>query len=265
MNKEKVEITGVNETMFVPLYARALESKKPNHAFYDETAVRTIDSLDYDFEKHGKNKMNMWGCAARTIIFDDEVEAYIEAHPECSVVNIACGLDDRFSRVDNGKIEWYNIDFEVVMEIRRKIITPCERVTEISGSALDFSWIDKIKNKKNVLVIAEGFLMYLDESEAKQLFDKIAESFENVELIIELMTSWMVKNQKMHDTTKLTNSVFKWGVEETKDFEKLCPAYRFAGERNFTDVMKRFSPLFISIISPVLRKKNNRMGKFIKL
>lgn len=66
MTKVKVNLHGVNETMMVPLYARVLESKKKKPAFYDQVAVRTIDSLDYDFEKHG-NKINM--CVLRARLF----------------------------------------------------------------------------------------------------------------------------------------------------------------------------------------------------
>ena len=265
MEKKKITMTGVNETLFVPLYARALESRKPNHAFYDATAVKVIDSLDYNFEKHGKNKMNMWGCAARTIIYDEECNKFINANPDCTVINIACGLDDRFRRVDNGKIRWYNIDFQNVIELREELIEKNERVTDISCSALDFSWVDKIENKENVLVIAEGFLMYLTEAETKELFTEISRRFKNVTLLIELMTKWMVDNQKLHDTTKNTNVTFKFGVEKTSDFCKMCPMYKMTGEYNFTDKMKVFAPVFITLISPVLRKKNNRLGVFKKL
>lgn len=264
MLKEKINLSGVNETMLVPVYARALESKKKKPAFYDETAVRVIDSLDYEFQKHGKSKMNMWGCAARTMILDREAAAYIGAHPDCSVINMACGLDGRFSRVDNGILEWYNIDFEDVMEIRKKIIPANARVLEISSSVLDFAWIEKIKNKKHVLVIAEGFLMYLKEEEVQNLFEKISVSFKHSTLLLELMSKWMVKNQKVHDTIKLTTAVFLWGVEATEEFARLCPMYKMSGEFNLTDTMKHFSPIFISLIAPMLRSRNNRIGCFEK-
>ena len=61
MEKEKITLSGVNETLFVPLYARALESRKPDHLFYDATAIRVMDALDYDFAGHCKSRMNMWG------------------------------------------------------------------------------------------------------------------------------------------------------------------------------------------------------------
>lgn len=79
MEKEKITLTGVHETLFVPLYARALESKKQDHIFYDETAIRVVESLDYDFTKHGQSKINIWGCVARTLLFDQQLAAHIKA------------------------------------------------------------------------------------------------------------------------------------------------------------------------------------------
>jgi len=264
---ESIDLSGVSETLLVPVYARAIESKKDNPAFVDETALKVIDNMNYEFKKkfeNTQNKMNMWGCSARTIIFDRETKKFIENNPDCSVINLASGLDDRFTRVDNGQIKWYNIDFEEVINLRKQLIPENDRVINIASSALDFSWIDLIENKNEVLVIAEGFLMYLDENEVKNLFNKIYESFNNVQLQLELMSNWMVNNQKVHATSRQMDVEFKWGLEESEDFEKLC-SYKMLDEYNFTDEMKRFSPIFIRIISPFLRKRNNRMAKFDKI
>lgn len=266
--KEKIDLTAVSETMLVPLYARAIESKKENPEFIDKTALKVMDNLDYDFKKRFKtstNKMNFWGCSARTVILDKQTKEYINNNPQSSIINLACGLDDRFSRVDNGKIMWYNIDFKEIIDLREKLIDEHERVTNIASSALDFEWINKIENKENVLIIAEGFLMYLEEKEVQELFNQITENFKNVELLIELMSKWMVKNQKAHDTVRTTGAEFKWGIKESKDFEKMCPNYKLIAEYNLTDKMKDYSPIFIRIIAPLLRKRNNRITKFRKI
>lgn len=265
---EKINLTGVNETMLVPLYARAIESQKDKPEFIDKTAIKVMDNIDYNFKKRFKtstNKMNFWGCSARTVILDQETKKYITQNPHATIINLACGLDDRFTRVDNGQIKWYNIDFENIINLREKLIDQHERVTNIASSALDYQWINQIENKENILIIAEGFLMYLNENEVKDLFSEISKNFENVELLIELMSKWMVKNQKVHDTVRTTGATFKWGINESKDFEKICPQYKILTDYNLTDKMKKYSPIFIRIISPFLRKRNNRIAKFKKI
>lgn len=266
--KEKIDLSAVSETMLVPLYARAIESKKENPEFIDQTAIKVMESLDYNFKKRFKtstNKMNFWGCSARTVILDNLTKEYIKENPDATIINIACGLDDRFSRVDNGQIIWYNLDFEDIIDLREKLIEKNDRIINIASSALDFTWMDKIENNENVLVIAEGFLMYLDEKEVEELFNQISQKFKNVKLLIELMSNWMVKNQKAHDTVRTTGAVFKWGINESKDFEKLCPSYELLSEYNLTDLMKKYSPIFIRLISPVLRSRNNRIALFEKI
>ena len=54
--KEKVNVTGVPETMVQTLYARAKETKKQNAKIKDEIAVELVEKLDYDFSKADKDK-----------------------------------------------------------------------------------------------------------------------------------------------------------------------------------------------------------------
>ena len=261
--KDKITLEGVEETMFVPLIARAIESKRKNPAFVDEVAVRVMEELNYDFSKH-RAKMNIWGCATRTVLFDNEARKFIEANPACTVINIASGLDNRFSRVDNGQIQWYNIDLDNIINLRKEIFVDHERITDIACSALDYAWIEKIKERDNVLIIAEGIVMYFTEDEVIQLFTEIAKSFSKVTALVEIMSTNMVKNQNMHETTKTTSARFVWGLPKVSDFEKLCGTYSYVREYNFTDGMKHYSPIFITLISPILRKFNNSIGVFVK-
>lgn len=264
MEKKNIKLQGVMETMLVPVVARAIESKRKKPNFYDKYALEVLDKINYDFTKHS-SKMSIWGIASRTIIIDREVKKFLEQNPKCTVINIACGLDARFYRVDNGKIMWYNIDFPEVMDIRKEIFPVSERVTNIASSVLDFSWIDKVEDKTNILIIAEGILMYFTEEEVALLFEKIYNNFTNVYVICELMTEWMVKNQKLHETIKKTTAIFRWGIKETLDFMKICPNYKMLGDYNLTYGMREYSPIFITLIFRFLKRTNNRIGVFIKI
>ena len=53
--KEKVNVTGVPETMVQTLYARAKETRKKNAKINDEIAVELVKKLDYDFSKADKD------------------------------------------------------------------------------------------------------------------------------------------------------------------------------------------------------------------
>lgn len=48
--KEKVNVTGVPETMIQTLYARAKESGKKDAKIKDDMAMEIVSKLDYDFQ-----------------------------------------------------------------------------------------------------------------------------------------------------------------------------------------------------------------------
>ena len=73
--KEKVNVTGVPETMVQTLYARAKETKKQNAKIKDEIAVELVEKLDYNFSKADKDKAMNYGVIARTIVLDRMVRA----------------------------------------------------------------------------------------------------------------------------------------------------------------------------------------------
>ena len=82
--KEKVNVTGVPETMVQTLYARAKETKKKNAKINDEIAVELVKKLDYDFSKADKDKAMSCGVIARTIVLDRMVRQYLEKHEKYS-------------------------------------------------------------------------------------------------------------------------------------------------------------------------------------
>lgn len=84
------------------------------------------------------------GVIARTIVFDELVKDFINKNPDCTVVNIACGLDTRFYRMDNGRIIWYNVDLPETIEVRDAIYQESGRVSTIGISATDPDWADKV-------------------------------------------------------------------------------------------------------------------------
>lgn len=52
--KYKIEKNTVQETLILPLYARKVCSELYPNLYRDETAVRLIDEIDYDFQRRRK-------------------------------------------------------------------------------------------------------------------------------------------------------------------------------------------------------------------
>ena len=74
--KYKIEKNTVQETLIIPLYARKVCSELYPNLYRDETAVRLIDEIDYDFSEAEKNSRGLmqrfghwrWPCGRMTLL-----------------------------------------------------------------------------------------------------------------------------------------------------------------------------------------------------
>ena len=95
--KYRIEKNTVQETLVIPLYGRKMCSQLYPNLFQDETAVRLMDSIDYDFsvlEAKSKSTMQRFGFLEAAMRQSDlawEVRDYLKAHPQAAVVNLGCG------------------------------------------------------------------------------------------------------------------------------------------------------------------------------
>ena len=78
----------VAETLLIPLYMRAKESRRDNPVLYDKAAERLADSLEYDYSQFDGAKLSEVGCVVRGWYFDRAVRRFIEAHSRPVVVNV---------------------------------------------------------------------------------------------------------------------------------------------------------------------------------
>lgn len=260
-----ISLSGVQETMLIPLAIKASETRRPNARIQDLKAVEIIEQLGLDVSKYDKF-MSHEGVVARTILFDTVMKHYIARYPQSVCISIGCGFDSRFSRVDNGAIIWYDLDFPDVIAARKRFFPQQDRVHLIAKSALDPTWPQAVAKQDKTVILIEGMLMYLKEEEVKQLFQIIKANFNDVIVLAELMPPFSAKGSKYHDTVKKTNASFQWGIKSGKEVEKLCAGLQLIDEKSFNCEMKKHSfrgKLFAAI--PGIRNLNNRLAVFTLL
>lgn len=247
-------LTGVPETLLIPLWARAAETKEPNPIIRDEKAVEIALQIDYDFSKFNGSWMSQTGVAVRTEILDRETEKFIRGHPEAVIVNIGCGLDTRYPRMDNGRILWCDLDLPEPIRIRKHFFQETRRYRMIGKSVFDYSWIEDVgkagesesqepqapkapqgPRAEDVLFLAEGVLMYFSEQQIIELMDTLIKQFPGAHMLFEMFPRMLVKNSDKHETLKKTDARVQWGLRNGKDAEKLNPQIRFLEEWNFFD------------------------------
>jgi len=256
----RLQLGDVEETALIPLAVRASESKRENARIYDGKAVEIIDELKIDTKSY--DKLLTHECVvARTILFDNAAKHYIQRFPEAVCLNLGCGLDDRFSRVDNGKISWYNIDLPDSIEVRKKVFAESDREHMHGCSILDGGWTSDIKKEQPVIVVAEGLFMYFSKDQISYILRTLTESFPHGILLAELMRQKVMK-EKMHDTVKHTNAKFNWGIDKTgRELLELNSKIKFVKEISFSSQMKK-DGMTSKILGTIMGNLNNRLSIF---
>ena len=72
---EKITLSGMPGTMLQPLYARVKESQT-HGAIHDDTAVRLVQQLDYNFDLASKDAAMHNGVIARALVLDKLVSTW---------------------------------------------------------------------------------------------------------------------------------------------------------------------------------------------
>lgn len=224
-NNNKIKLGSVQKTLLLPLWGRAIETQKPQPLLVDNKAVSIINSIPYDFTVIAENvhPLSRISWVARSIFFDKKIKEFIDVFPEATIVNIGCGLDTTFDRVDNGKIHWYDLDLPDTIELRKKYISESERCHFISNSVHETGWYKAIDKENKVMFLIAGVLYYFDESEIKRLFKDFHTNVPGLEIVFDYAS---VRGIKVSNRVVLkkggmdASASLKWGIDDIMEIEK---------------------------------------------
>jgi O-methyltransferase involved in polyketide biosynthesis len=262
------KLTDVPETLLIPLWARAYETALPNPIIRDEKAIEMVSRIDYDFSKFEKVWMSQVGVAIRTEILDEAARTFIAAHPGALVVNLGAGLCTRFSRVDNGRITWYELDLPEVVALRHKFFAETNHHRLLTGSVADFNWMEQIPRNENqpLLLIGEGLFMYFEEPEVKRIFVELATRFPGAEMLFEILGPFVVGRSKHHDAVSKMDErpEFRWGISSGATCAEWDPRIQFVQEWSYIDRHReRFR--FLRWVADIPWFRKQMMSKIVHL
>ena len=89
-DKHQVRLGAVQQTLFIPLAARAIQTQKKHPLLRDPKAVEMVRSIDYDAAKYGRGAGG-WATVLRTAIIGFWVRSFLAAHPAGTAVEIGTG------------------------------------------------------------------------------------------------------------------------------------------------------------------------------
>jgi O-methyltransferase involved in polyketide biosynthesis len=174
-----VELVGVQKTLSPVLKAKALDNRLPAPILGDSYAEQVMRRLDPDYDK-GRFGTSQLGLVAvvRAKAHDDWARSFLADHRDAVVLNLGCGLDARVYRIDPpATVDWYDLDYPAVIELRQQFLPLREHCTLIRSNVTDLGWLDRIPRGRPVLVIAEGLVPYLTETDVRRMPTSIVDAF----------------------------------------------------------------------------------------
>lgn len=215
-------LSNLEKTLLYPLYSRSVDAKQENSILNDTFALQIVEKLDYNFSSFEKslNKLQILGHALRARYFDDEARHFITKYPEGMVVNLGCGLDTRFLRIDTGNIELIDVDLEEVISLRRNLIPNNVRNKLQALSVTDNDFMPRLEaliGERPVIFLAEGLFMYLQLVDVLYLLNAISSRFKIAEVVFEFYSPFMQREMNKHNLLKGMSDPVKWSVKHPDD------------------------------------------------
>jgi O-methyltransferase involved in polyketide biosynthesis len=240
--KTRVALTPEQETLLIPLW---IKGQPGNALFFDPKGREIIQQVDYDFNRLRVPTKTAILVCQRAKKIDALTGTFLGENPGGVVLHLGCGLDSRFWRVDNGLVEWYDLDMPPVIELRQQFYPGNERYHLIPSSVTDLQWINRVSaGGKPVLVVAEGLLMYLDEEDVRRLLVHLQASFPGCRLIADVFSRATARAASKHPSLKKTGARLGWGVDDPHEIEAWSPGIHLLEEWYFTQDpdLDRLSP-----------------------
>jgi methyltransferase (TIGR00027 family) len=255
-----IQISDISSTMLLTLYTHAIESQSIDPILNDPKAVeitsalneQMIESPDRMYRELGQGKLDnklVVFIALRAKKFDEYSSEFLKQSPTGTIVNLGCGLDTRFWRIDNGKTQFYDLDLPEVIAIKKKLCNETDRYHMMACSVLDYEWMEYLKKQNTgpFLFLAEGLFMYLEKDAVKNLVIKLQSEFPGSELVCEVVNESVVsgqlkgalkiKMQKRHHLGQ--GATFISGLKNGHEIESWSPGIRLLDEWSHFDTNEK--------------------------
>lgn len=218
---ETLELGGVSETLMIPLWCRAIESRRRRAILRDPKAIEIVESLDYDFEGRLAHARRLaFRACLRTAMIDRWVREFLRRHAgRATVVEVGTGLNTRFERVDEGTLRWFDVDLPDSLALRRRFFADASRRTMVEGAFGDSDWLDGLAaGNSPILFVVEAVLVYLDEAQVRRGLAAIAAAYPGAEIIFDTVrTSAIARVER--PMMRSYDAPFVWGCDDPRTIE----------------------------------------------
>jgi O-methyltransferase involved in polyketide biosynthesis len=153
--------------------------------------------------------------------FDTFARDFLTRNPGGTVVDLGCGLDTRFNRLDDGQLTWVGVDLPEVVELRRKYLPDGERCKTIPQSMFELSWLDEVTRlHKPVIFLAEGVFPYFNTVDVKPMVLAMGARFPAGELVFDAASAFISRHHnRTSPVLKRSGTRILWDAKNPQELE----------------------------------------------
>jgi len=221
MSQSQLQLAGVPRTMVLTTRARADEDQRSNGLFRDPHAQEWSARLGWNSELDSfYSKYTQAGWAIRADYFDRAVQRRVARSQNPLIVELGAGLSSRYYRLQQENLYWINLDLPEVNAIRCQLDRETENYKFIGASALDFDWMEQLppRSPEEMIIVAEGLLMYFDSESVAQLIAQMRKCFPGATFIFDIVgTSYRRPAKKL----EALGAPLQWFVKDIDEVSRM--------------------------------------------
>ncbi len=214
--------------LWVAVY-RADESERPDAVFQDPYARMLAGERGHNIvDAMESGRKNSWSFIARTFLFDEFIMQHVQLGFDM-VINLASGLDTRPYRLPlPSTVTWVDVDLPEITRYMEAGMAGEKPNCDLERIALDLADRNARitlfnalgSRRKKTLLVAEGLMGYLDETEAGALAYDLSHKPSFRRWVLDLMSPGILPliNKEMGSLLENANSPLKFAPADGEDF-----------------------------------------------
>jgi O-methyltransferase involved in polyketide biosynthesis len=210
--------TPLEDSLFLTLYARALDNRRPHPVLGDATADQIARTVNYDFGQLRVGSNLILNVALRAKKLDQIASDFITRHPDAVGLDLGAGLDTRFERLaPPTTVDWYNVDFPAVATARQRLIPEHPNAHIIGADVRDQDWLDAVPTGRPAIIVADGMMAFLSQDELVSLWNRLINHFPSGEIAFNSYTRFTIWiAQHARGTKTVANQVKFPGMDDPR-------------------------------------------------
>lgn len=225
-------MNNVNKTLYIPLYGKALVSKK-GVILKDLKAEEIWSKSQFLLKGKAKSKWLAYYMGMRSAVFDTWLKDKIAEAPDCVVLHLGAGLDGRVERIGATATKWFDVDLPAVIEERKRYYSETEVYRMISADIKNGEFVQALPDANQAIVAMEGVSMYLTNGELCDMFSRLKQRFPRLSILVDCYTPFAVKMTKIKNPIKTVGVNKVYGIKSPALIEA-GTGLEFVQEREMT-------------------------------